>query len=1171
MHQNQEKSLTYALIRHASGEKPTVHWSGLTGSERAYGVFRLFEAGKRRLVAALPSAKEAEAFLKELQFFLGDGRTSAICFSEYSVLPAQFFSYQAGTAAGRIRTLYEMVSDDAPKIIVTTAAALLQKVIPKGELISYAELIMTDEEFERDQLVQKLLSGGYVHAMLVEEPGEFSVRGGILDVYSPLYPDPLRIEFFGDLVESIRFFSPVTQRKTDTLKEAVILPVSESIFRRGEMSRIKSRIREQAARMELPVSQLRAFMEGMNPGGDLLKDEKLLPFFYPEPDTFFDYAGDALYVMISPKELALGAKELHEKAEKNYATCRSEGRLCPAPDQLYLRWPEAENLMKRRQTLTVQTLPLSTPPPGEAEAAPVEQRHFSVETNAGLRDELKDFRHGGMIFQPVVRWMTDHMGSGMRVSLVCGDAARAEELKTMLEPYGIAAPVVNQFAASAPSGKDARIVIGELSAGFVWPEMGEAVISETEIFGRAARRKKRRKKARADFLGPGNFKPGELVVHEDHGIGRYEGLNKLTIDGATTDFIAIAYRDEDRLYLPVDRMGAVQRYVGVDGVEPVLDKMGGMSWQRTKQKVKQSVEKIAGELLNLYAKRKISQGHSFSPPDDRFREFEAGFPYEETEDQLKAIEDVLTDMQSETPMDRLICGDVGYGKTEALLRASYMAVSNGKQVAILVPTTILAEQHYSTFARRFENFPFNVACLNRFRSPAEQRGVIKGLREGGVDIVIGTHRLLSGDVQFKNLGLAAIDEEQRFGVKQKEKLKKMFSAVDLLALSATPIPRTLHLSLTGIRDISVISTPPEHRRAIKTFVCELDDDVLSQAIRNELDRKGQIFFVHNNIHSIWQMAKHIRTLVPEVRLDVAHGRMDEEELEKVMYLFINKKIDMLVSTTIIESGLDIPSANTILVNRPDRFGLAQMYQLRGRVGRADEQAYAYLLIPRTTNLTKDAEKRLKVLMEHGDLGSGFQIAMSDLKIRGGGTILGASQSGHIAAVGYDMFLKLMEDAVSEMKGEPVQEIEDAEIKMPLPAFLSDDYVPDIDQRLRFYRRLSSMTELRELSDAKAELIDRYGPLPEEAANLLLKIMLKVMSKKAGVKKLDMKGADLYLTFSDGRGPNAAKLAALVLSHPDRYALTPENVFTAKLPRGNPTAQMGQAKNILKEIIQHVNN
>lgn len=719
--------------------------------------------------------------------------------------------------------------------------------------------------------------------------------------------------------------------------------------------------------------------------------------------------------------------------------------------------------------------------------------------------------------------------------------------------------------------KTVYLCVGEISSGFVWPEASVALITANEIFG--TRRKgtaAAKSRIQKQLLSFEDLKIDDLVVHDQHGIGQYKGLTKLTVERATNDYLLITYRDDDRLYLPVERMNLIQKYMGVDGVVPVVDKMGGSSWERMKAKAKKSTVKIAKELLKIYAARKVHKGFSHQSVERELQDFENGFPYEETADQLKVIEAVLHDMGQPVPMDRLVCGDVGYGKTEVALRAAFVSVYNGKQVAVLVPTTVLAEQHFATFSERFKNYPVNIACLSRFRSRQEQRKIVNDAKEGNVDIVVGTHRILQKDISFKDLGLFVIDEEHRFGVRHKETLKKIRTTVDVLALTATPIPRTLHMSLIGIRDIDLIETPPEDRHAVVTYVSEFTDGIVKDAVTRELQRGGQIFFVHNSINSIERMAARLKSIVPDVRLDIAHGQMPERELEKIMLRFVNKKIDMLVCTTIIESGLDIPSANTIFINRADRFGLAQMYQLRGRVGRAEELAYAYLFIPPESYITRDALKRLKVLMDHSDLGSGFQIAMSDLKIRGGGTILGASQSGHIAAVGYDMFLKLMEESVSELKGEqPVDDIE-PEINLPMSAFIPETYISDIDQRLSAYRRLSRISRMDEISAIKEELIDRYGKLPEEASNLLMKIVFRVLSIKAGIKKLDVAENQLVLQISDQHQANPHGIVDLVLSEKDRFRLTPDHKLTIALSGGQKTGLLTQTKYILKEIAHHVN-
>jgi transcription-repair coupling factor (superfamily II helicase) len=751
-------------------------------------------------------------------------------------------------------------------------------------------------------------------------------------------------------------------------------------------------------------------------------------------------------------------------------------------------------------------------------------------------------------------------------------------MQSLLQHYGIALQVIERFhPVSSASTVQARkmpyveVCLGRLSSGFVWPDQKLAIITEDEIFGvKYHRRRVQKTRIHSELLPLEALQKGDFVVHVDHGIGQYEGLEKIRLGGITSDFLVITYRDDDKLYLPVDRMNMIQKYLGLEGYTPILDKMGGKSWQKVKSKARKAVEKIAGDLLKLYAARKVHKGHAYSQANGYYKDFEAAFPYEETPDQLKAIYDVIEDMEGETPMDRLICGDVGYGKTEVAMRAAFKAVSEGRQVAILVPTTVLAEQHQRTFSERFECYPVRIESLSRFRSPKEQRRIVQELAEGKIDIVIGTHRLLQKDIAFKALGLLVIDEEQRFGVKHKEKLKQLRTSVDVLALTATPIPRTLHMSLMGIRDISVISTPPEQRQAVVSYVCEFEDELVAEAIRKELKRGGQIFFVHNNINTIWKMAEHLQKRVPEVRLDIAHGRLTDNELERVMFKFVNREIDMLVCTTIIESGLDIPSANTMLINRADRLGLAQIYQLRGRIGRGNEQAYAYLFIPREAALSKDARKRLRVLMEHSDLGSGFQLAMSDLQIRGGGTTLGASQSGHIAAIGYDMFLKLMEQAVSELKGENVMENLDPEININLSTHFPEDYIPAIDQRLSIYRRLARLTELSEIVEIKDELMDRYGPLPDDATNVLLKIMLKVLSIKAGVSRLDLVKNNLTLFFSEAHQKYPFRLVDLISRYQTKWIFTPDHVLKISLTKADQQGTLVQTKNILKEIAQHVN-
>jgi transcription-repair coupling factor (superfamily II helicase) len=1169
--QNQELILSEKLFDQLPVRDRRIDCLGLSGSEKALLISKVYLQHQLPCLVIVPSVKEGERLIGDLDFFFDQNEVPIRFFPPYNILPFKFLSYHNQTAGDRIRVLYQMMEADVAPVVVTTVDALLQKVIPRQELGRYAELLIAEEEVDRDALIGKLISGGYSKTAIVEEFGDFSVRGGIIDVFCPLYDDPLRIEFFGDLVESLRFFSAANQRKIKDIQEAIILPARELILDKEYMPNIISGIRSLSSELDVPVSHARKIIDRIRHDEDLSGLESLISLFYPQLDTLFDYIPpNALIVTVDSGELEKVARETEQRLYNHYNASRDEKRLCVPPPELYLDWTQAAAAIADRNPLNFKMLDVIKS--DDQHLVPPHQFEAKIESNSELSKELKSYHDKEQLFQPLVEWLRDKQQSGVATILVCRNRTQAARLTSLLVPYAIQLTTVNGYSGVEKNSGQLYLCIGEISSGFVWPSESLALITDEEIFGVRHRRRKRVEPGpRTQMLDLQELKTDDLIVHNDHGIGQYGGLLKMTIDRVTNDFLVIIYKGGDKLYLPVDRMSVVQKYMGVEGIVPVLDTLGGKSWERVKSRIKKSAQKIAGELLKLYARREIEKGHPFSPADNYVRDFEAGFAYEETADQLKAIEDVTLDMQKPTPMDRLVCGDVGYGKTEVALRASFLAVNDGKQVAMLVPTTILAEQHYETFRQRFQRYPVNVACLSRFRTPRVQRAIIEDLKAGQVDIVIGTHRLVQKDVRFNDLGLLILDEEQRFGVKHKEKLKRLRSTVDVLALTATPIPRTLHLSLVGVRDISIISTPPELRRSIITYISEFDAAVITDAIKKELRRKGQIFFVHNNIQSIDKIAGKLQRLVPQVRLAVAHGRMDEDDLEQVMFRFMNREIDMLVCTTIIESGLDVATANTIIVNRADRFGLAQMYQLRGRVGRADEQAYAYLLIPHESLLGRDAQKRLKVLMEHSDLGAGFQIAMSDLKIRGGGTILGASQSGHIAAVGYDMFLKLMENAIADLKGEETIEPLDPEINVNFSAFLSESYIPDIDQRMSAYRRLAKMTELQQLADFKAESLDRFGPLPAEAENLLLKIMLKVLAKTAGVSRLDLVGRHLSLNFSESHQRNPAAIVDMIMAAPQAYNLTPAHVLKIKLDSSRLTGRLAQTKNILKEIARRVNN
>ena len=1170
MHHSDFKDIIDSLTADmAAGQKRVL--THAVGADQALVAAQAAERVKRPVGIVLPTQQMCETMAADLQFFMGEGSREAAIFPPYHILPFKQIAYHNETAARRIHLLYRLAVNAADNLILLLPAeTLLQRLIPRSILTSYAELVMAGEDLDRDGFIAHLHAGGYSHTALVEEPGEYAVRGGILDVFSPMYSQPVRIELFGDSVDSLRFFSPRTQRQTRSTDEAVILPAKEAVLHKHWLDGMIRRVRDKGAELGLTDEKIERFIGRVRSKGVFNGLESLLPLVYSSLDTFFDYMpADMIWIQPEAGEVEKEAERAENRALRNYLQASSENRLCVDPERLYQPWQDVCARLDSQPGLVFRALPKGAPGAAEPRSLALDTR-----TNTDLSAILMSGDKDDQALKPLADWIEDQRAAGFLTLLVVSTGSQARRIQELLQPYGLSLEITDVSAPLKLRPGRACIYVGQLSRGFVFPSAALALITEAEIFGSRKPRRPRRKKqdqVQTQLLDFGELNVDDLVVHAEHGIAKYKGLSKLTVDGMTSDYLNLSYKDGDKLYLPVDRMQVVQKYMGVEGIEPALDKLGGKTWQRSRARAKESVEKIANELLELYAARKSGRGHAFSPPDSYYKDFEAGFPFEETTDQLKAIDDVITDMEQDRPMDRLICGDVGYGKTEVALRAAFKTVNDGKQVALLVPTTLLAEQHFVTFSERFERYPVHIECLSRFRSRKEQRDILEHSRQGKADIVIGTHRLLQKDVAFKDLGLIVIDEEQRFGVKHKETLKKLRNTVDVLSMTATPIPRTLHMSLMGVRDISVIQTPPELRRPIISYISEFDPMVITEAIRNELERGGQIFFVHNNINTIWNTARYLQDLVPEMRLGVAHGRLEEEELERAMYQFMNREIDMLVCTTIVESGLDIPNANTMIINRADRFGLAQIYQLRGRIGRSNEQAYAYLFVPKEAALTRDAQKRLKVLMEHSDLGAGFQIAMNDLKIRGGGAALGVEQSGRIAAVGYDMFLKLLEESVSRLKGEPVTEPLEPEINVPMSVHIPEAYITEIDQRMAVYRRLARMSDLKEVADIKAELTDRYGPLPEPAQNLLIKIMLRIIAIKAGVKRLDLMDGRMVLAFSETHQKNPMGVLNLIDESPERFQVSPEETLTVYMSANGSPRLMAEAKNTLMEIARHVNN
>ena len=986
----------------------------------------------RPVLAIASHAEEADHLARDVHAFLG--RSGAEVFPGWEVLPGEPLSPSIETMGRRLSVLARLHRGDA-FVIATTAQGATQLVADPGEAAGSLS-IAAGGSLELEEVATALVDMGYERNYMVERRGEFAIRGGILDVFPPAEERPVRVELWGDEVTSLRHFALATQRSLDEIEWVEIAPCREL------RSDAATRRRAKELANESSDSALTQLAEGIiEPGA-----ERLLPLITGElrPLTSF-LPGGSPVVVLEPKKVRDRAEEVLEQVSEWTALSGTTAEQYRPLDDV-LRDTDSLVLLSSFRDAGSEVLPAET------------------WTSAAGQPEALGVRLGSLL------------RDGYRAVVAASLPETATTLQRNLKSLGLAFKVEDEAPAleSSPRGS---VVVAELNRGFVLPWARLALVAESDITGRRSGAHRRRVAARRrDATGPLDLAIGDLVVHDVHGIGHYRGMVDRDLLGVHREYLIIEYAKGDRLYVPSDQVDLVSKYVG--GEAPRISRLGSSDWAKTKSRVRRRVREIAQNLVRLYAARLRAKGHTFGPDTPWQRELEDAFPYEETPDQLRAIDEVKDDLERPIPMDRLVCGDVGYGKTEIAVRAAFKVVADGKQVAVLVPTTILAQQHFSTLVERFRNFPVRVEMLSRFLSAAEAREVVADLAAGKVDVVVGTHRLLSRDVKFSDLGLVVVDEEQRFGVEQKERLKELRTNVDVLTLTATPIPRTLEMAMSGIRDMSVVDTPPENRHAVLTYVGDYDDDTVSSAIRRELLRDGQVFYVHPRVNTIESAVARVRDLVPDARIGIAHGQMDERVLESAMLDFGDKKTNVLVCTTIIESGLDIPSVNTLIVERSDLLGLSQMYQLRGRVGRAHERAYAYLFFPPYRSLTEEAHERLKTISEHTGLGSGFRIAMRDLEIRGAGNLLGAEQSGHIAEVGFDLYVKLMASAFDEAKGLPWQEEVEVRIDLPLNAFIPKDYIADENLRLEAYRRIAAAADDEELDEVRSELTDRYGlPLP----------------------------------------------------------------------------------------------
>ncbi len=1040
------------------------------------------------LLLVVPTDAELDAVIDDVRFFLGaiEGLSESALGSVVLPLPSlQVDPYRAlaphmRVSSARARALLALATGQA-RVVVASAPSLLPRLPEPGALVARSLGVKVDADVDPQSLAALLTDGGYDRHDPVEQHGEFCLRGGILDVYPPNELWPIRIEFMGDMVESIRRFDPDTQRSVESLDQFMVVPVRES-----------------TDPADLPVDLQRAATVF-----DYLAARKSGRLFVSESDEVAS---------------AIDRVRSQVKASFDEASTRSDAPAALVPPEA-LFMSNAELTPRLARAIRFSSL--------DVDASATGMTHVPTQPIAHFRGRVADW----------VAELRERKAAGDAIVFVAHTAGRAERTLEMLKDYDVRAE--SAARTSELSGGAVLVTVGGLSNGVRFTRGGVTIYAETDLFeddrqrGSAARKRS----ATAAFLSDlRDLKVGDLIVHVDNGIGEFVGLKQIGVGDSAHEFLELRYHGDDKLFVPVERLDLIQKYTG--GSRPALDRLGGTSWAKAKTKVKKAMRDMAEELLKLYAARKAVPGHAFSADTHWQEEFEAAFPCELTVDQATAVADIKRDMESATPMDRLLCGDVGYGKTEVAMRAAFKAVMDGKQVAILAPTTVLAFQHHETLTARFAAFPVRVDMVSRFRSKQEQTAILQQLAGGQVDILVGTHRLLSKDVEFRDLGLLVVDEEQRFGVAHKERIKQMRKKVDVLTLTATPIPRTLNMSLVGIRDMSVIETPPKDRLSIQTHVVKFDASVITRALRSELARGGQVYFVHNRVESIYSMANLITRLVPEARVVVGHGQMDEETLEQTMLDFVAHKYDVLLSTTIVENGLDIPNANTIIINRADRYGLSQLYQLRGRVGRSDRPAYSYLLIPPEETLSPVAKKRLAAIKEFSDLGSGFRIAALDLEIRGAGNLLGGQQSGQIDAVGFEMYMKLLEETIKELKGEDLDDDVRAVVNLKVDFRVPDDYVPDMNQRLSIYRRMASARSDDDIRTLLDELGDRYGAPPPAVINLAHYGRVRVGADRLGLETIDREGTLVVYRFRERTKVDLPRLVNLVRERPELQLIPP---------------------------------
>ena len=1142
--------------------------SGLTNTARALYLPLFARAAGVPAIVVVADNKAADAM--DLALRAGCELTGAVPpdrvlrLPAHDVLPFENLSPHPDIQEQRAKTLWKIATGEA-QIVVAPVEAAAMKLFPAPFYAGLAQILRRGEEVDVETLLAHLTSIGYTRMDIVEMPGQFTRRGGILDVYSPEADRPVRFEFFGDEIESIRKFDPETQRSAAPLDEARLLPLTETPVSERLLAAVHARL--SGARVE-SADDADLIEEAIAAGGvSVFPGWEFFAGVSGATGTLLDlFSRSALFVE-EPAMIRNQIDRWWNKVEQRHE--RSSIGSLITPEDIYVRPELLQARLASHPGLDIDQL-------GAVDVLEEDETLGEIEFSS--RPTLRF--HGSI--PALIEQIRNLMSQEVRTLLVAPNQGEVERLAGLLRayelPYRLGSRI--QHAGSETVYDESSYLAGDmrtpvilrsaLAAGVSLPDARLVLFGAQDFFDEAdvAARPVPKKSKTAAFVSDfRDLAVGDYVVHVEHGIARYQGLREIEQDGVSLEFMILEFAESARLYVPLTRLDLIQKYRSTEsGPSPVLNRLGSQQWAKTKARVRKAMEDMADELLKLYAQRKAAEGHAF-PADNEFqREFEDAFDYNETDDQISAIADIKRDMESTLPMDRLLCGDVGYGKTEVAMRAAFKAVQDGRQVAVLTPTTVLSFQHFETFKNRFCQFPITVEMISRFRTPKEQKLILEQVETGRVDILIGTHRLLSKDIKFHDLGLLVVDEEQRFGVRHKERLKQLRREIDVLAMSATPIPRTLHMSLVGLRDMSVIETPPRDRMAIQTIVAKFDEKLIRSAIEVELERGGQVYFVHNRVETIYEIAAKIQELVPAARVVVGHGQMGERDLEKVMLSFMHHEHDVLVATTIIENGLDIPLANTMIVNRADRHGLSELYQLRGRVGRSNRRAYAYLLIPPEQELTEVARRRLAALKEFSDLGAGFKIAALDLELRGAGNLLGGEQSGHIEAVGFEMYTSMLEEAVGKLKGQERVERPSVQMSLGIALRIDESYIPEENQRLRMYKRIAGIDSDQALGDARAELEDRYGPLPASVAHLLEAARLRMECERIGVSQVDRKRDQLHIRFTESAAVDPGRLMKLVAKNAKRGAqFTPQGVLKFPLKAIKPEEVLAEVRALLEEL------